>query len=412
MLSWNGDFWAGLHLGAWHADAAIGVAATGLSLALLAALLTWRRGARQGLRGWPAWQRLLTLVTLMLTLDLVLVGAYTRLSDSGLGCPDWPGCYGQLSPWQAHPDIALAQRLMPDGPVTHVKAWIEMLHRYLATALGVLIVALAALAWWARSRGGLSWRWPMWTVVWVVAQGMFGAWTVTLRLQPIVVSLHLLGAMTGVALLSAQVRSLEQPDPGRGLSTADWQAWARSATRRWGMALLALLLLQMASGAWVSTNYAVLACDEFPLCQGQWWPATDFDHAFALLRPLGADGQGGYLSLAGLTAIHLTHRCLALLVLAAAGLYCRALWRWRARANALPPWRGWCQLCLGLMALQAASGLGNVLLGWPLVTALVHTLTAALWVAGLVQLLVVPRAALAAPPERVRASAATLAANA
>jgi cytochrome c oxidase assembly protein subunit 15 len=135
------------------------VALLGAILALVPAAWVLWHGRRQGLRGWPQWQRVLTVATLFLTLDLVVFGAFTRLTDSGLGCPDWPGCYGELSPWQAHADISAAQAALPGGPVTHGKAWIEMLHRYLATGVGALITGLMVLGWRMRQAGRLS---PWW----------------------------------------------------------------------------------------------------------------------------------------------------------------------------------------------------------------------------------------------------------
>ncbi|MCH8179906.1 MAG: COX15/CtaA family protein [Proteobacteria bacterium] len=365
---------------------ALDVALLGAALAVLPASWVAWRGRRQGLRGWPAWQRVLTVATLFLTLDLVVFGAFTRLTDSGLGCPDWPGCYGELSPLQAHGHISAAQALVPDGPVTHSKAWIEMAHRYLATAVGALITALMLLAWRMRRAGGLSPWWATATFVWVCAQGAFGALTVTLKLQPIVVTGHLLGAVLGVGLLMAQVRVLSPAQPLRDA------AWALSGLRRLGWATLGLLVLQIASGAWVSTNYAVLACAEFPMCQGQWWPDTDFSAAFRLMRPLGGDGESGYLTLAGLTAIHLVHRCLAMGVALALAFYAWRLHGWKPSTGRGRPWQTEGRVLAGLLLWQLASGLSNVVLGWPLAAALAHTLGAALLVAWLVRLLVLPRA--------------------
>jgi cytochrome c oxidase assembly protein subunit 15 len=359
------------------------VALLGAALAMLPTTWVMWRGRMRGMQGWGAWQRVLTVATLFLTLDLVVFGAFTRLTDSGLGCPDWPGCYGHSSPFRARADILVAQTALPDGPVTYGKAWIEMLHRYLATAAGAFITGLMLLAWRMRNRGGLSPWWATATFFWVCAQGAFGALTVTLKLQPIVVTGHLLGAVLGVAMLSAQVRQLTPQGPSDA-------AWAASRLRRIGMVVLALVVLQVASGAWVSTNYAVLACTAFPTCQEQWWPDTDFTAAFRLMRPLGGDGEGGYLSLAGLTAIHLVHRCLAMAVALVLAGYAWHLHRWQV-ADSLP-WRGEARVLAGLLVWQLASGLSNVVLGWPLAAALAHTLGAALLVAWFVRLLVLPAA--------------------
>jgi len=378
---------------------AVEVALLGAALALLPAAWVLRRGRQQGLQGWPAWQRVLTVATLFLTLDLVVFGAFTRLTDSGLGCPDWPGCYGELSPFQAHGDISAAQAALPGGPVTHGKAWIEMLHRYLATGVGALITGLMLLAWRMRHAGGLSPWWATATFVWVCAQGAFGALTVTLKLQPIIVTGHLLGAVLGVAMLTAQVRVLS-PRLGVPGDTADTlgAAWASAGLRRAGLAVLLLLVVQIASGAWVSTNYAVLACTEFPTCQGQWWPDTDFRAGFQLLRPLGGDSEAGYLTLAGLTAIHLAHRCLAMVVALALALYAWRLSRWQLGDTR--PWRRDARVLVGLLVWQLASGLSNVVLGWPLLAALAHTLGAAMLVAWLVRLWVLPRGLAARLPHQ------------
>lgn len=366
---------------------ALEVALVGALVALLPLLWVVLKGRRDGLQGWPAWQRALTLATLFLTLDLVVFGAFTRLTDSGLGCPDWPGCYGHNSPVGARSLIAEAQAILPSGPVTHGKAWIEMIHRYLASGVGALITGLMVAAWWGRKRpGSLSPWWATWTFAWVCAQGAFGAFTVTLKLYPLVVTGHLLGGLLGVGLLTAQARVMDPADPTRA------QAWHRSSLKTWTVVVLVLAVAQMALGGWVSTNSAVLACAEVPLCQGQWWPAMDFETGFRLLRPLGGDGLGGHITLAGLTAIHMVHRLAAVVVLVAMAALAWGLWRaghWRRDA-------------LGLWALatwQLLTGLSNVVLGWPLVAALGHTLGAALLVWWLSRLLVQPRA-VPVPPRR------------
>ncbi len=327
--------------------------------------------------------QVLTLLTLFLTFDLVLFGAFTRLTDSGLGCPDWPGCYGSASPLGARAQIDAAQSALPSGPVTHGKAWVEMLHRYLASAVGVLIVAMALLSWqqWrAARRAGtaaprLSPWWATATLAWVCLQGAFGAWTVTLKLYPAIVTAHLLGGMALLALLAVQAwggAARERVDLGVPL--------------RGGLvAVAALAALQIALGGWVSTNYAVLACSDFPTCQGRWWPAMDFAQGFALLRPLGVGSDGGWLPFEALTAIHMLHRLVAVLLLV-------ALLALAARLARVPALK---RPALGLVAVaawQLASGLGNVVLGWPLVAAVAHTGGAAALVLLLTRLLVGTRA--------------------
>ncbi|WP_119290693.1 COX15/CtaA family protein [Azohydromonas sediminis] len=312
----------------------------------------------------------LTLLTAFLTFDLIVFGAFTRLTDSGLGCPDWPGCYGHASPIGARADIHAAQTAMPTGPVTHGKAWIEMVHRYLATGVGVLITVMAIVAWVERRRGTPGLPSPWWataTLAWVCVQGAFGALTVTLKLYPAIVTAHLLGGLALLVLLLVQAQRFAP----RALTLP-----GRTHAALWMLA--ALVLVQIALGGWVSTNYAVLACPDFPTCHGRWWPEMDFANAFVLRRELGVAADGSYLPFAALTAIHYTHRLAAYVVLVAMGLVAALLWRHERRgAVAL----------LALAAWQFASGLSNVVLGWPLAAALAHTAGAALLVALLAVLL-------------------------
>ncbi len=306
----------------------------------------------------------LTALTLFLTFDLVLFGAFTRLTDSGLGCPDWPGCYGSASPIGARSEIAAAQEAMPTGPVTFSKAWIEMIHRYLATAVGVLILVLASVSWIERRRLRVSLVWPMVTLFWVCLQGAFGAWTVTMKLFPAIVTLHLLGGMGLLALLRVQaVRyaqgALTQASTGAGDGFS-------AGTRRLLWAVFALLWVQIALGGWVSTNYAVLACRDFPTCQGSWWPQMDWVRGFELWRELGLQRSGDALPFPALTAIHYAHRLVAYGVLA--GLAWLA-WRF-GRREALPGHGRW---LLALGGWQLLTGLSNVVLEWPLVAAVAHT---------------------------------------
>ncbi|MDD2846494.1 MAG: COX15/CtaA family protein [Rhodoferax sp.] len=347
----------------------------GALIALGPLLWVWQRhrgNARQ--RRWQA----LTVLTLFLTFDLVLFGAFTRLTDSGLGCPDWPGCYGHASPVGAQAPIAAAQSAMPTGPVTHGKAWVEMVHRYLATGVGALITMLTAMAWRERGRvrasGAaplpLSPWWPTFTLLWVCVQGAFGALTVTMKLFPAIVTLHLVGGMVLLALLCVQA--------ARHAQRAQGQDAARLARPlRWLLGLTALAVaVQVALGGWVSANYAVLACNTFPMCQGSWWPAMDFDQGFEVWRALGERQDGSALHFSALTAIHYTHRLFAYgVLLLLAGL----AWQLRRAAARLPDAAAARRVAaqarwLGALALlQFATGLGNVVLGWPLVAAVLHT---------------------------------------
>ena len=309
----------------------------------------------------------LTLLTLFLTFDLVLFGAFTRLTDSGLGCPDWPGCYGSASPLGAKAEITEAQSAMPSGPVTHGKAWIEMIHRYLATSVGVLILVLAALAWLDKKRSMvtearpiLSPWWPTVTLVWVCIQGAFGALTVTMKLFPAIVTLHLMGGLFLLVLLCIQAVKYAQME-GRlqavrisfGLRGLLW-------------ASCVLLVMQIVLGGWVSTNYAVLACTDFPKCQGSWWPPMNFQQGFEVWRQLGLTGAGDPIVFSSLTAIHYTHRLAAVLVLV---VFVALAWQ----LNRVPGLRTQSRLIALLITLQLITGLSNVVLGWPLLAAVLHT---------------------------------------
>ena len=365
----------------------------GLAVALGPLAWVWVRNKHA-----PAAQRLrvLTLVILFLTFDLVVFGAFTRLTDSGLGCPDWPGCYGSASPVGAQVHIDAAQSAMPTGPVTHPKAWVEMIHRYLATGVGVLILTLTITSWMAqwsarstesllggqrvtrsRERGGhISAWWPAFTLLWVCVQGAFGALTVTMKLFPVIVTLHLLGGLVLLALLRAQSVFYAQAETrAQGVLRSKFMGLA---TRRLLIASFLLLWLQIALGGWVSTNYAVLACTDFPSCQNSLWPAMDFSQGFTFWRELGAGAgaDGGNLTFAALTAIHYVHRLGAYVVFVVLAGLAFILYRQRS----FRPEARW---LAALLLLQVATGLGNVLLGWPLLAAVLHTAGAA----GLVVLL-------------------------
>ncbi len=340
----------------------------------------------------------LTSLTVFLTFDLIVFGAFTRLTDSGLGCPDWPGCYGHVSPLAAAPEIRAAEAAQPNGPVTHQKAWIEMIHRYLAMMVGALILVLALATWWERwrprallgpsqakapasspvsnsTRGPagfsrplleaglpLSAWWPTVTLVWVLVQGLFGKYTVTLKLYPAIVTLHLLGGLMLLALLVYQRETYLQRT-----------TWLPAGLRRFTWAALLLLVVQVALGGWVSANYAVVACTGFPQCSGQWWPQMDFEAGFELLHPLGQRADGSGMPVQALVAIHMVHRGVAVLVALVLGALAWRLWRLDAHHGLRRSASG----LAALLALQWATGLANVVLGWPIAAALLHTAGAA-----------------------------------
>jgi cytochrome c oxidase assembly protein subunit 15 len=333
---------------------ALHVMAMGLLLAMGPLGWVWLRH-RQSDR--PDRRQALVVLTLFLTFDLVLFGAFTRLTDSGLGCPDWPGCYGSVTPLGAVAHIEAAQNAMPTGPVTHSKAWVEMVHRYLATGVGVLILTLAMSSWASAFKGQTDVKptWPTFTLLWVCLQGAFGAWTVTMKLHPAIVTLHLLGGLGLLALLCTQaVRSRIQ-----------LRAPLSPALRAALMCVTALVWMQITLGGWVSTNYAVLACQDFPLCNAQWWPVWD-GLGFEVWRELGLTASGEILPFSALVSIHVVHRFMALVVaLALLGL----AWRLKAAQVLVRQAR-----CLqALVVLQLLTGLSNVVLGWPLLAAVLHT---------------------------------------
>ncbi len=346
-----------------------------LSLMLLGAVIAlaplawvWLRNRQASL---PQRLRALTFLTLFLTFDLVLFGAFTRLTDSGLGCPDWPGCYASASPVGAKAQISAEQAAMPSGPVTHQKAWIEMVHRYLASAVGVLIVVLAATSWLHRQqlrrRLQISPWWPTFTLAWVCLQGAFGALTVTMKLFPAIVTLHLLGGMVLLALLQTQATRYRLADT---FSDEQNTVLLPRAAHAWLVGGFVLLWLQIALGGWVSTNYAVLACNEFPLCQGQWVPTMNVREGFALWRELGQTAAGNTITLPALTAIHVVHRLFAFVVFAALGIAAWQLYRWSKPRSTLRTAAWW---IAALLLAQLITGLSNVVLGWPLLAAVLHT---------------------------------------
>ena len=289
--------------------------------------------------------------TVALAAVVVVLGAYTRLVDAGLGCPDWPGCYGQLGVPSTAQELAKAEAAFPDAPVDADKAWTEMVHRYAATMLGAAILAILALA----LKAGLPWRLPAGLAVLVVAQGAFGAWTVTLKLWPQVVTTHLLGGFATLALLWLLALSLRAP------------AWrVDSGLRRWAALALVVLVLQVALGGWLTSNYAALACPDFPTCHGEWLPAADYASGFDIALSVGPNYLGGQMSSDARTAIHLAHRMGALAVLLSSG--------WLAiRLGSRP--LAW--LLAGALAVQLALGIGNVLLLLPLSVAVLHNAGAA-----------------------------------
>jgi cytochrome c oxidase assembly protein subunit 15 len=335
--------------------ATIAIIFAGLPLAYL-----WTRP------GYSFFQKL-NWVLVFMTFDLIVFGAFTRLTDSGLGCPDWPGCYGVSNPFHALGEIQLAETALPTGPVTVIKAWIEMIHRYLAMTVGALILVQVALAFGkVKSLGKFPLLGSLGLLLLVCVQGAFGAWTVTLKLQPIIVTIHLMLALLLLACLTTYAQ----------------QAWEQSTSAVLTLRIRPLpaqllyiafvvLTIQIFLGAWVSTNYAVLACPDFPTCLGSVWPETHWREGFTLWRQLGLNAQGEFISPVALQTIHWAHRLFAILVLIVLG----ALgWKALQLANpVLSELKRFAKLLIALLLLQILTGISNVVFQWPLFAALLHT---------------------------------------
>jgi len=306
----------------------------------------------------------LIIAATLLAFGVIVLGAYVRLSDAGLGCPDWPGCYGKLSPAHAAEHIAQAETAQPGGPVSAHKAWKEMVHRYFASALGLLIVIIGVMAWVKRQQLMQGVGLPTLLIVLVIFQGLLGMWTVTLLLKPVIVTLHLLGGITTLALLVWLGQRQSRNIPEMRIQDA-------ARMKSWALAGLAVVFLQIALGGWVSSNYAALACADFPTCKGVWVPTMDFNHAFHFTRELGKTAQGELLSLDSLTAIHWMHRVGALITFLLLAVLVFKMLRIASLAKL--------GAVIGVVLLaQIGLGISNVLLSLPLPVAVAHNGVAAL----------------------------------
>ena len=323
------------------------------------------------------WMRRLALAGVLLAFAVVVLGAYVRLTAAGLGCPDWPGCYGHLTPSGALKDAA--QGALAGAPIDPGKAWREMMHRYAAGTLALLIAAITALAIGARRQRLVSVAFALTLLATVIVQALLGMLTVTWRLQPLIVTLHLVIGMTTLGMLWWLALSLPMSSwgaaslGGAGRSLRGGAAYIANAHH---LALLGLaaLALQIALGGWTSSNYAAIACPDFPTCQGSWWPHADFGSAFALWHGPTVNYEGGLLAPAARVAIHFTHRLGA--VIAAAALMLAAVFTLRQRGLSHARLRAWA--VLGALALQLLIGISMVLKGFPLWLATAHTAGAAL----------------------------------
>ena len=332
----------------------------------------------------------IALCSCVLGLIVVMLGAYVRLSDAGLGCPDWPGCYGQLMVPSVEEDVIQANNSYPQRPVEVDKAWKEMIHRYLASLLGLCILSLSLLAWKFRRQQGQPKLLPALLLFVVALQGLLGMWTVTLLVKPLIVTIHLLGGLTTVTLLwllSLRLLNLRlmpfseaslsrTPQPARtplpGVSYPVEKNLSVYKVKGLLTAIflgMLILVFQIFLGGWTSTNYAAIGCTEFPTCNhGMWWPDMDFSEGFVLWRGLGINYEYGVLDYPARTAIHVVHRIGALITAVYLGLL-----GFRLLRPALPmAVQRTSALLLGLLALQLGLGITNVLASLPLPVAVAH----------------------------------------
>ena len=317
--------------------------------------------------------RRLCLLATLVALCVVVMGAWVRLSHAGLGCPDWPGCYGHLTVGEAVENADRANAAFPERPLEPEKALKEMIHRYVASGLGLLVLAIAAVAWVNRRDPAQPLRMPGFLVALVVFQGLLGMWTVTLLVKPLIVTAHLVGGLTTTALLwwlALRVDRKTRP-PGE------------HRLRRLALVGLAVLALQIMLGGWVSTNYAALACPDFPTCQKSFWPDMDFKDAFVLWRGLGIDYEGGVLDHPARVAIHFVHRVGAVVTALVLGLLAwRAIRTGQSRAVRVAG-----TALAALLVVQWTLGPLMVMKALPLELATAHNGVAALLLLAVVALL-------------------------
>lgn len=335
------------------------------------------------------WIRSLALSGLLLCFTVVVLGAYVRLTAAGLGCPDWPGCYGHVTPLGAQ-SSASAQAAFPLKPLDVGKAWREMIHRYAASTLGLIIIAITVLAFTTRRARLVSLPLALALLATVVFQGVLGMLTVTWQLKPLIVTGHLVFGLTTLSLLWWLWLALPRNSWGNPSSTGPGAiavsgTTAQAARLAWRLALIGLfaLAIQIALGGWTSSNYAAIACPDFPKCQNAWWPQTDYQDAFILWRGLGINYEGGVLEHPARIAIHLTHRMGALIATLTLSLAALTVLTRRVLAKFALPAYG----MLAALLLQLTIGVSMVLRGFPLWLATAHTAGAALLLLSVLALL-------------------------
>lgn len=319
----------------------------------------------------------LALFATVLAFCVVVLGAFVRLSDAGLGCPDWPGCYGHIGVPDTEHEVQAANALHPDRPVEAHKAWKEMIHRYFAGILGLLVFTLAFVAWRNRRNPGQQLKLPLFLSILIIFQALLGMWTVTIKLKPLIVMLHLMGGMTTLSILwwlclrhmNIFGRLREGMIHGERL-------------KKLALAGLLVVVAQIMLGGWTSANYAALHCPDFPTCQGQWWPETDFSEAFTLWHGVGRDFEGGIMSNAARVTVHVMHRLGALVTFIYIGTLALVLLLGKFGSGLRPIGL----TLLAVLLLQVSLGIANVLLSLPLAVAVAHNGVGALLLLTLVTL--------------------------
>jgi cytochrome c oxidase assembly protein subunit 15 len=275
----------------------------------------------------PKLFRRLALASAVLAFVVIVLGAWVRLSAAGLGCPDWPGCYGHLTAGEAAQNIEVISEAFPHRPFEYEKAVKEMVHRYFASTLGLLIVIMACVAIVNRHDPRQPLALPLALVGLVIFQGLLGMWTVTLLLKPLVVVLHLLGGLATFSLC-AWLAMRGGADSRASESRSDVLSQSsHNPVRTLAVAALVVLVAQIALGGWTSSNYAALACPDFPTCQNSYWPEMDAREAFVLWRGLGIDYEGGVLDHPARVAIHFVHRLGAIAAAVVLGWLSFSMWR-------------------------------------------------------------------------------------
>ncbi|WP_163836188.1 COX15/CtaA family protein [Spartinivicinus ruber] len=332
----------------------------------------------------------LALLTTTLAACVVILGAYTRLVDAGLGCPDWPGCYGFLTVPATSADIAEANLRYPEMPVEIAKGWPEMIHRYLAGTLGLFILMITIVAYREHKKDKCyPIKLPLFLLVMVIIQAAFGMWTVTLKLWPQVVLAHLIGGFTTFSLLflltlrlrTVKSISTQQKRVSVGNNLSKYRALASTG--------LIIVVFQIMLGGWTSSNYAAIACLDFPTCHNSFWPEMDFSQGFNIFQQIGPNYLGGIMDSNARTAIHMTHRIGAMITTVFLGYMCFSLFRNKHNyidKTSQKIINNWTVSVLIILIAQLSLGVSNIMWFIPLLVAVAHNACGALLLVSLVGL--------------------------